>query len=228
VAILDEAGAECPAARFDAAGRLVNGAEAIGEIVNTAGAGLFEGYYKNEEASRERTRGGRFHTGDLGYRDEAGHIYFAGRAVEWIRVEGENFLARPIEEILERHPDVFLAAVYAVPDAEAGDRVMAALALRAGAAFDPAGFAAFLAAQRDLSSKWVPTYVRIVGELARTETNKVLKRQLQREKFLAVDGPDPLYWRPRGAPDYRRFTAADLAALRAHFERAGGSGRLTE
>ena len=113
--------------------------------------GSFEGYYKNAEATAARTRGGRFHTGDLGYRDEQGYVYFAGRDVEWLRVDGENFLARPVEEILQRHPDVVLAAVYGVPDAEAGDRVMAALELRPGARFDPDGFARFLAAQPDLS-----------------------------------------------------------------------------
>jgi fatty-acyl-CoA synthase len=226
VCILDEHGDECPPARFDAQGRLANPVEAIGEIVNTTGAGLFEGYYKNEAATTARTRGGRFHTGDLGYRDAAGYVYFAGRDVEWIRVEGENFLARPVEDILQRHPDVFLAAVYAVPDAEAGDRVMAALALHDGAAFDPGRFAAFLDAQPDLSPKWMPVYLRIVPELRRTETNKVLKRELQREKFLGIEGPDALWWRPRGARAYRRFTAADLAALSERFRAAGNLPRL--
>jgi fatty-acyl-CoA synthase len=226
VAILDADGRECPPARVDAHGRVLNAAEAIGEIVNTAGPGMFEGYYRNEAATTARTRGGTFRTGDLGYRDADGFVYFAGRDVEWIRVEGENFLARPIEGILQRHPDVFLAAVYGVPDAEAGDRVMAALALRDGAVFDPTGFAGFVDAQPDLSPKWVPTFVRVVPELRRTETNKVLKRELQREKFLAPDGPDPLWWRPRGERAYRRLTADDLRALRERFARAGNLGRL--
>jgi hypothetical protein len=65
-----------------------------------------------------------------------------------------------------------------------------------------------------------------VRELRRTETNKVLKRELQREKFLGVDGPDPLWWRPRGAQAYRRLTAADVATLREQFARAGNLGRL--
>ena len=226
VAILDEDGRECPAARFDAHGRLENAAEAIGEIVNTAGPGMFEGYYKNPDATEARGRGGRYHSGDLGYRDAAGFVYFAGRDAEWIRVDGENFLARPIEGILERHPDVFMAAVYGVPDAEAGDRVMAALALHDGATFDPAAFTAFVDGQADLSPKWRPTYVRIVRELRRSETNKVQKRELQREKFLGPDGADPLFWRPRGAATYARFTAADLAALREQFARAGNLARL--
>ena len=226
VLILDEHGRECPPARFEPDGTLANPDEAIGEIVNTAGPGFFEGYYKNDEATQARTRGGRYHTGDLGYRDAAGYVYFAGRDAEWLRVDGENFLARPIEDVLQRHPDVFMAAVYGVPDAEAGDRVMAALALRPGAAFDPDAFVRFLDAQPDLSPKWVPTWIRIVPELRRSETNKVLKRELQREKFLGTAGPDPLWWRPRGAPAYRPFGAEDLAALRAQFARAGNLTRL--
>jgi fatty-acyl-CoA synthase len=226
VTILAEDGRECPPARFDAAGRIVNAEEAVGEIVNTSGPGFFEGYYKNEEATRARTRDGHFHTGDLGYRDADGFVYFAGRDIEWIRVEGENFLARPVEEILQRHPDVFLAAAYAVPDAEAGDRVMAALALRAGARFDAEEFTAFLDRQPDLSPKWAPMYLRLAADLRRSETNKVMKRELQREGFRGVSASDPLYWRPRGAPAYCRFTAADLGALRERFAAAGNLARL--
>lgn len=226
VEILDEAGEVCAPARFDDHGRLVNPEAAIGEIVNTAGTGLFEGYYRDPAATASRTRGGRFHTGDLGYRDAQGYVYFAGRDVEWLRVDGENFLARPVEEILQRHPDVVLAAVYGVPDAEAGDRVMATLELCAGARFDPEGFAGFLAAQPDLSPKWAPTYVRVTAELTRSETNKVQKRALQRDGFTGAGAADSLWWRPRGAERYRPFTTDDVAALRAQFARAGNSARL--
>jgi fatty-acyl-CoA synthase len=226
VKILREDGTECAVATFDADGHLTNPEEAIGEIVNVESRGMFEGYWKNDEATTSRTRGERYYTGDLGYRDAAGFVYFAGRDIEWLRVDGENFLARPVEQILLRHPDVFLCAVYGVPDAEAGDRVMAALALREGATFDPDKFARFLDAQSDLSPKWRPTYVRIVAELRRSETHKVVKRELQREKFLGVDGPDVLWWQPRGAPTYRHFTATELAELRLQFTRAGNAARL--
>ena len=66
-----------------------------------------------------------------------GWFYFAGRDFEWLRVDGENFAAAPIERILARHPDVVLAAVYAVPDEEVGDQVMAALELRPGRGVRP-------------------------------------------------------------------------------------------
>ncbi len=228
VKILDERGMECPPARFDAAGRLANAEQAVGEIVNTTGSLLFEGYYKDDEATQQRTRNGWFYTGDLGYRDADGYIYFAGRDAEWLRVGGENFLARPIEEILARHPDVTLASVYGVPDPEAGDQVMAAIQLRLGAAFDPEAFAAFLDGAGDLAPRWRPTFVRVADELAATHTNKILKRVLRQEKFLLDRVRDPIYWRPRGAAAFRRFMAGDLEDLHGRFDRAGQAHRLEE
>ena len=100
---------------IDAGGRCCNAAEAIGEIVSRNGAPRFEGYYANEEAEAERTRGGWFWSGDLGYRDEAGFFYFAGRPADWLRVDGENFAAAPVERILARFPGVVTAAVYPGP-----------------------------------------------------------------------------------------------------------------
>ena len=77
-------------------------------------------------------RGGMYWSGDLAYRDADGFVYFAGRTADWLRVDGENLAAAPIERILLRHPDVAEAAVYAVPDPSVGDQVMAALVLRGG------------------------------------------------------------------------------------------------
>ena len=131
-------------AEFDENGRLLNPDECIGEIVNkNIGAG-FEGYYNNDEANAQRMRNGWYWSGDLGYRDEDGWFYFAGRDFEWLRVDGENFSAAPIERIIARYPGVILDAVYAVPDEEVGDQVMAALQVHDARAFDPAAFDAFL------------------------------------------------------------------------------------
>jgi fatty-acyl-CoA synthase len=196
VIIVDqETGTECARARFDENGRLLNSAEAIGEIVSTSGATGFEGYWKNEEAEHARVRDGWYWTGDLGYRDEAGFVYFAGRTDDWLRVDGENFAAAPVTRILERHPDVVLAAVYAVPDPVTGDQAMAALQLKEGATFDPEGFAAFLVAQSDLGTKWTPRYVRICAELPTTATAKILTRSLRKEGLACAD---PLWERRDG------------------------------
>jgi fatty-acyl-CoA synthase len=228
VQIINERGEECPPARFDVHGRLLNADEAVGEIVNTSGAFLFEGYYKDEESTRERTRHGWFYTGDLGYRDADGFIYFAGRDAEWLRVGGENFLARPIEDALGRFPQVMLASVYGVPDAEAGDQVMATLVLQSGAAFDPVRFSRFVDGESGLPPRWCPTFVRVTHDAPVTHTNKVLKRVLRREKFLIDRISDPLYWRPRSTTEFRPFTLDDLRGLRGRFERAGHADRLEE
>jgi fatty-acyl-CoA synthase len=124
-------------------------------------------------------------------------VYFAGRTGDWLRVDGENLAAAPIERLLLRHPDVSRVAIYAVPDERVGDQMVAALVLREGASVDPAGFTAFLEGQPDLGTKMWPRYVRIAGELPATATNKILKRELVRQG-LAVTG-DLLWERePRG------------------------------
>jgi fatty-acyl-CoA synthase len=216
-------GEECPPARFDEGGRLLNPDEAIGEIVNTKGAVGFEGYYNNPEADAERVRAGAYWTGDLGYRDEDGFFYFAGRSNDWLRVDGENFAAAPVERILFRHPDVVMAAVYAVPDPRGGDQVLGALELRPGTEFDPDGFAAFLAEQSDLGTKWSPRFVRVTADMPLTGTNKVMKAPLRTDGF-ACD--DPVWWRPgRAEPAYRLLTDDDRAALAAELAEHGRSPR---
>jgi fatty-acyl-CoA synthase len=195
--------------------------DAIGEIVNTAGIGKFEGYYKNEEATRQRTRGGMYWSGDFGYRDRNGYLYFTGRALDWIRVDGENFLAKPIEDALSRHPNVYLASVYGVPDASAGDRVMATILLADGAEIDGEELYRFLVAQPGFSPKWLPTYIRIGREVPMTATNKVLVRELRRQKFRPDSTPDPILWRDRGETRYRPFTREDWDRVRREFAAAG-------
>ncbi len=219
MAVLDpETGEERPPGRFDADGRLLNPDEAIGELVNRLGATGFEGYWNNDEANTARVHDGIYWTGDLAYRDEQGYFYFAGRDYDWLRVDGENFAAAPVERILARHPEVVLAAVYAVPDPDVGDRVMAALQLRPGATFDPEDFAAFLAAQPDLGTKWTPRFVRIAATLPVTETSKVLKRVLRRDRW---ETDDDVWWQPEKGGAYRRLTPADVDALRAEFAARG-------
>ena len=222
IAVVDSEGKEVPRARFDDRGRLVNAEECVGEIVNMLGVGPFEGYYRNDEAMARATRNGWYWSGDLAYVDEGGWLYFAGRTSEWLRVDGENFPAAPVEAIVARHPDVVLAAAYGVPDAHAGDQVMVALVLRHGYPFDGRAFASWLDDQPDLSPRWRPRYVRVSEALPVTPTNKVLTRDLSRQKFRADRvGGDPLWVRDRGEPAYRPFTTEDERGMRGAFEANG-------
>ncbi|WP_280437041.1 AMP-binding protein [Nocardia carnea] len=210
---------DCARAKLDRYGRVLNPDEAIGEMVDKGGAKRFEGYYKNEAAVAERIRHGWYWTGDLGYIDEAGFIYFAGRKGDWIRVDGENTSALTIERILRRHPKIIATGVYAVPDPRSGDQVMAAIEVAEVADFDPAEFAEFLAAQDDLGTKAAPRFVRVSANLPVTGSNKVLKRELQAQLWRVGE---PVYHRVgRGAPTYELLTEAGKQELEQEFHTYG-------
>jgi fatty-acyl-CoA synthase len=219
VIIADPAtGKECPPARFDEHGGILNAGEAIGEIVNRAGAPAFEGYYRNEAAVQARLRDGWYWSGDLGYRDADGWFYFAGRGTDWLRVDSENFAAAPIERIVARFPGAVMVGVYPVPDPRTGDQVMAALELDPAAAFDPSSFADFLAAQPDLGTKWAPRFVRVVAAMPLTGTGKIDKQPL---RSAGWETDDPVYWQPGRGEPYRRLTGDDRAELRREFSAHG-------
>ena len=222
IMVVDDGGTEAPRAQFDGDGRLTNADRCVGEIVNTLGVGPFEGYYRNDEAMRHTTRRGWYWSGDLGYVDDDGWVYFAGRTTDWLRVDGENFAGAPIEAIIGRHPDVLLVSVFGVPAPDSGDEVMVALVLRDGALFDGATFAAWVDDQADLSPKWRPTFVRVCPTLPTTPTNKIVTRTLVHEKFRSDRiGTDALYRRVRGSTAFERFTEEDEAALRGQFAANG-------
>ncbi|OBB84471.1 AMP-binding protein [Mycolicibacterium peregrinum] len=220
VAIIDpESLNDCAPAVFDEHGRVLNPDDAVGEIVDKFGTRTFEGYYKNDEANAERIRNGWYWTGDLGYLDEQGFIYFAGRRGDWIRVDGENTSALNIERVLRRHPDVVAAGVYAVPDPRSGDQVMAAIEVADPAGFDPAAFVSYLSEQDDLGTKAIPRFLRVSKNLPVTGSNKVLKRELQQERWHT---DDVVYrWAGRGAPAYLAMGDDDKQALDAEFAQYG-------
>ncbi len=225
VAVLDaDTGEECPPARLGEHGELLNADDAVGEIVGRSSLSSFEGYYANPEATAERSRQGWYWTGDLGYRDEEGTFFFAGRTADWLRVDGENFAAGPVEQILGRFPGVASVVVYGVPDPKTGDQVMAALELDAEATFDSGAFETFLSEQADLGTKWAPRFVRIVPAIPVTATGKVDRKPLRTERW---DATDPIWWRPDRHTAYRRLTDQDVADLRLAFRDAGREGILT-
>lgn len=222
--IRKEDGSECPRARFDAQGRLLNAEEATGEIVVLGKGPSFEGYYKNPAAMAERLKfGGRdFWTGDLAYRDEAGYFYFAGRSSDWLRVDGENFGTAPVERILVRYPGFSGAHAYAVPDPRTGDQLMCAVTMRDGATFAPDDFAAFLAQQPDLGTKWRPTFVRVVDAVPTTANGKINKAPLRAAAWEA----EAVWWAPSRTSPFRAMTELDRARIRDEFRAAGRENAL--
>ena len=86
----------------------------VGEITLRSPA-VMPGYWRDEERTREALRGGWLHTGDLGWQDQDGYLYFVDRKKDVIRRRGENISSQEVEDIIKRHPDVLDCAVIAVP-----------------------------------------------------------------------------------------------------------------
>jgi crotonobetaine/carnitine-CoA ligase len=102
-----------------------------GEIVLRSPA-MMTGYYRDPEATARALRGGWLHTGDLGYLDEEGFLYFSGRKKEMIRRAGENIAPGEIETVLAEHPAVQEAVVVGVADPVREEEVKACIILREG------------------------------------------------------------------------------------------------
>jgi len=134
-------------------------------------------YYKNAEASSDKVRDGWLYTGDLVYKDKKGYIYFLGRNTESMRCKGENVSAYEVEQAILKHPDVLECAVYAVPSELAEDDIMATVVPLEGKTLDPEGLAEFLAGK--LAKFAIPRYYRVVDGLPKTETHRVIKKELE-------------------------------------------------
>jgi O-succinylbenzoic acid--CoA ligase len=116
------------------------------------------------------------HTGDLGRLDERGRLIVAGRKTDTIVTGGENVAPAEVEAVLRAHPAVADAGVFARPHAEWGEAVTARVVLRPGAAATGEELRAF-AAER-LARFKVPKAVELADELPRTESGKLLRREL--------------------------------------------------
>ncbi|GAA0594293.1 AMP-binding protein [Actinomadura livida] len=214
----------CKAALLDEHGRVANAEAAVGEIVDVHGAARFEGYYNDPAADAERVRHGWYWTGDLGYVDGGGFLYFAGRSGDWIRVDSENISALVTQNAVRRHPRIVDAVAFGVPDPRSGDQVMAAIEIPPGVRFEDLDLAEFLAAQDDLGTKGAPRFVRVSHALPTTGSGKLRKKEMQLEGWRTAD---PVYRRAAraggaaGPAGYALMTEADKAALHAEFAAAG-------
>jgi acyl-CoA synthetase (AMP-forming)/AMP-acid ligase II len=131
----------------------------VGEIC-VRGYSLMSGLYKRE---RHETfdEDGWYHTGDKGL-IRGGYLYFHGRLSEMIKTSGSNVAPREVELLLESFPEVGVAVVAGLPDADRGEVVAAALVPAAGASIDP--IETLRRARDELSNYKVPRRVLVLGE----------------------------------------------------------------
>ena len=106
-----------------------------GEII-VRGPNVMNGYWKQPELTAEVMRGGFFHTGDVGYLDEDGFVYLAGRLKEMIITGAENVYPIETENVLSQHPAVAACAVFGLPDDFWGETVHAVVTLNADSTTD--------------------------------------------------------------------------------------------
>ncbi|MXP10596.1 AMP-binding protein [Pseudoblastomonas halimionae] len=137
------------------------------------------GYNGNPEATAEAWRSGWFHTGDAFRRDEDGYFYFVDRVKDAIRRRGENISSFEVEADVCRHPCVREAAAIAVPSEYSEDEVMIVVAPVPGKAIDCKELAEFLI--EAMPYFMVPRYIRILDELPKTPSAKVMKTDLRAE-----------------------------------------------
>jgi len=147
----------------------------LGEIV-MRGENILKGYYRNEEATAIAFRNGWFHTGDIGYRDQDGFFYIVDRKSDMIIRGGENIYPREIDEVLYQHPAVAAAATIGVPDQLYGEEVAAFVVLKEGSEATEEEIIAFC--ETRLADYKCPKKVRIVEEIPKGPTGKLLKREL--------------------------------------------------
>lgn len=136
-------------------------------------------YYRDKESTSKKLKDGWLHTGDLMYKDKKGNLYFVGRATESMRRRGENVSAYEVENAILKHSDIIECAVYAVPSELAEDDIMASIVPLEGKQVDPKELIEFL--QDKLAKFAIPRYIRIVDSLPKTETERVIKKLLEKE-----------------------------------------------
>ncbi len=147
----------------------------LGEIV-LRGENILKGYFKNPEATGNAFRNGWFHTGDIGYRDQDGFFYVVDRKSDMIIRGGENIYPREIDEVLYQHPAVAAAATIGIPDPLYGEEVAAFVVLKAGMKISEEELISHC--KENLADYKCPKSIRIVKDIPKGPTGKLLKREL--------------------------------------------------
>jgi long-chain acyl-CoA synthetase len=170
IRVVDEAGLDVPVGQ-------------VGEIW-VRGPNVIPGYWRNPEATEAAFGGGWFRTGDLGLVDEAGQYYVVDRMKDVIIRGGENVYSAEVEAALLEHPKVRDAAIVGLPHQDYGEEVAAVIQVAAHDLDDGLADELRESLAGRLARFKVPTRIRLTeGELPRTATGKILKRELRERYF---------------------------------------------
>jgi fatty-acyl-CoA synthase len=149
-----------------------------GEIVHRS-PHLLIGYWDKPAETAEAFAGGWFHSGDVGYFDDAGYLYIVDRIRDVINTGGVLVASREVEEVLFTHPAVSEVAVVGLPDEKWIEAVTAFVVLRPGHAVDESTLQSL--ARQHLAPYKIPKKVVFVDTLPRNTAGKLLKRELRKQ-----------------------------------------------
>jgi long-chain acyl-CoA synthetase len=166
---------------LDPQGREVPAGEA-GELC-VQGGSVMQGYFRLPEETAAALNGGVLHSGDLARVDPDGYIFIVGRLKDMLIYRGMNVYPREIETVLEEHPDVREAAVIGLPDGARGEVPVAFVVPHKGRRVIESDLRRMCLER--LARYKVPRSFRLVSDLPRNATGKVLKTQLREQ---AVSG----------------------------------------
>ena len=157
-----------------------------GEIIaSLASEEAFAGYWNRPDADAKARRDGWYFTGDMGWLDDEGELYVAGRVDDMIISGGENIHPVEIEDVLARHPDVGDVAVVGEPDDKWGERVIAFVVPKSSGLTAEA-LDGFCRAAGDLASFKRPRRVVFVREIPKTASGKILRRLLRDGQYVEM------------------------------------------
>ena len=135
------------------------------------------GYWRKPEATARAFRNLWYHSGDAGYMDEEGRLYFVDRMSDSLRRRGENISSMEVEDVINQHPAVMECAVFPVRAEESEQEVMVAIAPQPGTRFDPPELTRFC--NDRMPYFMVPRYIDVVDRIPKTPTGKMEKYKLR-------------------------------------------------
>ncbi|MCP9273239.1 acyl-CoA ligase FadD12 [Mycolicibacterium sp. CAU 1645] len=147
-----------------------------GQIFVRSGT-LFDGYTGGSPGTAKHFHDGFMASGDMGYVDSAGRLFVVGRDDEMIVSGGENVYPIEVEKTLTTHPEVAEASVVGVSDEQYGQRLVAFVVLTPGASSSTDDLRAFV--RDNLANYKVPREIRVLDELPRNATGKILRAELR-------------------------------------------------
>jgi crotonobetaine/carnitine-CoA ligase len=145
---------------------------------------FMEGYYKMPEQTAQVMRGGAFHTGDMGYADADGYLYFVDRIKQSIRRRGENISSWEVEKVINAHPKVLECAAVGVPSELGEEEVKVYIVCRPGETLEPLDIIQWC--EERMAYFMVPRYIEFRSALPKTATERVEKYKLKQEGIGAA------------------------------------------